>query len=437
MSFLDTIVNVSITATSATPTKANFGTPAVIAYHTHNTDKIRTYFDLAGMVSDGFSTTEPAYLMAQSICEQNPRPPTFKVIRGTTAVAQSMTFVVTDSTKGDTVGLTLTDTTGTDRTLSTTVTSGESVTSIATAIAALASAVTGLTASATTSTVTIAVGSAGAIWYPSDIAGGNFSDNTASASISTDLAAAVLVDSDWYGISGAWIDATNITSIAGWTEANTRVHAYTSADSANLAASSGVFYTLKSASYARSYGQYSGSPISYGATGLMAQRLTANPGSDTWAYKTIAGTEVDSLTPTQTTNITNDNGNFYITIAGVNSTYDGRAASGLYVDITRGIDALAAEIQNRVFTLLVTLPKLPYTRAGIAMVGGEIGAAIQSFIPTGFISNDIGFQPVVSVPDLADVSTSDKQNRLLKNVTFTCYAQGAIQKVQIQGVVNI
>jgi hypothetical protein len=169
----------------------------------------------------------------------------------------------------------------------------------------------------------------------------------------------------------------------------------------------------------------------------MAQRFTADPGSDTWAFKTIAGASVDALTPTQQTNITANNGNFYINMSGVNITFDGRAASGLFIDLTRGVDALSADIQNRVATLLVRLPKLPYTRAGIATVGGEVAASLQAFVNTGFISNDAGFEAQVTVPDLADVSSSDKATRTLRNVKFNAYATGGIHKVLIQGVVNV
>ena len=67
MGNIDQIVNVQITAQSNAPSRESFGVPAILAYHTHNTDLIRTYNDLAGMVSDGFSSNEPAYLMATAI----------------------------------------------------------------------------------------------------------------------------------------------------------------------------------------------------------------------------------------------------------------------------------------------------------------------------------------------------------------------------------
>ncbi len=438
MGFVDTIVNVQISATAATPTVQNFGTPAILAYHTHNTDLVRTYFDLDGMTSDGFSVNEPAYLAAVAICSQNPRPPSFKVIRGTTSVQQTMTFVVTDTNIGDSIGFSLLDSSGVVHDLH--VTSTGTTTTDATTIAALT--VAGATLSATGSTVTLTVTTSGHVWYPSSIAGGTFKDTSLTAVPATDLSAAILVDNNWYGLSGIWISKTTIEAIASWVESNgKKIQAYGTADSENInGTGAGVFFDTKGSSYKRSYGQACGYPSSaagFGWLGLMSFELSQDPGSATWAFKGEAGQSVDVLTPTQITNVRTNNGNFYVNADGVNRSFDGKSAQGLYMDITQGIDALAADIQLRVVTLLYNSPKLPYTRKGIQAVRAEVEAAIQSAVGTGFVSNDVGFQAIVTVPDLATVSSSDKQNRILRNVKFVAFAQGAIQTVQIQGTVNL
>jgi hypothetical protein len=440
MAFVDTIVNVSISATSATPTVQNSSTPAVLAYHTHNTDQIRTYNDLDGMVSDGFSIYEPAYLAAAAICAQDPRPASFKVIRGSTSVQQTFTFQVIDHGDGQVIGLSIqSPTTGVVTDMFVTASSQTAI-QVATALAALVPS--GVTAaSGGTDTVTFTVTTHGNIWYPSAIAHGNYVDTTASASVATDLDAAFLVDNDWYGLGHTWIDATNIDAVADWVATNgKKIHAYTTADTNNVNAQTGIFNTLTGESYKRSYGQVAGYPSSaagFGALGLMAGELTADPGSSTWAFKGIPGASVDVLNPTQITNIRAKKGNFYIYADGVNRTFDGKSAQGLYMDITQGIDALSADIQLRVVTLLYNAPKVPYTRKGMAAIKGEVEAALQAAVGTGFVSDDVGFQYSVSVPALENVSTSDKQNRILRNVKFTCYAQGAIQTVFVSGVVNI
>jgi hypothetical protein len=438
MGFIDTVVSVQIQAISATPTVQNFGTPAILAYHIHNSDRVRTYFDLSGLVSDGFSTTEPAYLAAQAIVEQNPRPPTFKVIRGSTAVNQVMTFTVTDTNVGDSVGFSIQDSAGVVHNLHVPATG--SVNTDASSIAAIT--VSGATLGAAGAVVTLTVNGSGNVWYPSNILGGTYLDTSITASPAADLDAAVLVDNDWYGLSGTWMSKTTIEAIATWVEGNgKKIHAYGTADSEDVnSTGSGVFLDLKNLSYKRSYGQACGYPSSaagFGWLGLMAFELTQDPGSATWAFKGEAGQSVDVLTPTQIVNIRTNNGNFYVNADGVNRSFDGKSAQGLFMDITQGIDALAADIQLRVVTLLYNSPKVPYTRKGIQAVAAEVSAALQASVATGFLSNDVGFQFSVSVPDLSNVSTSDKQNRILRNVKFSAFAQGAIQTVMIQGTVNI
>lgn len=433
---ISTIVNVNITAESANPTLPGFGIPGLHAYHTHNTDLIRTYTDLADMVTDGFSTTEPAYYLASAVVRQNPRPPVFKVIRGTTSVQQTFTFLVTSHDDGDVVGLTITSPAGVATAMYVTA-SSQSTSQIATALALLVPS--GVTAIASSSTVTFTVTASGNIWYPSAIKLGSYSDTTSTSSPDDDLTAAALVDPDFYGVSISQLGKASINDAADWVADNKRVLAYTSADEACRAVSSGnvgIMATLHGDSNDRAYGQYSGSPMSYGATGVMAKQLTTTPGSATMAYKTILGTTVDSLTPTQEANITSNNGNFYVTVAGVPVTIDGRTASGQFMDITRGIDGLTADMQLRVFTALVNSPKVPYTTKGIASIGAEVSASLQSFVDSGFISNDPGEQFQVSVPSITSVSTSDKLNRILRNVNFTAVAQGAIQKVIINGTLS-
>jgi len=436
MSFLDTVVTVNVTATSATPTLPGFGIPAILAYHTHWTDRIRTYTDLAGMTADGFTTTEPAYLMAQSIVQQSPRPTTFKVIRGTTSVVQTWTFTVTDNTDGHSVGQTVTSPTGVVTACYHTV-AGETTAQVATAVAALIDAIVGVGAAAVGSVVTVTADVSGTIWYSSLVSGGNFADTSPTVNPATDLDATILIDATWYGISGAWLGATNILLIAAWAETNKRLHGFTTMDSDNLVADSGVIEACQDLSYKYSYGLFSLVPRTYGATGWLGGQLTAVPGSNTWAYKQIAGTSVDALTPTQETNLTANGGNFYITMAGVNVTFDGRTASGQYIDITVGIDSLSQKIQLRVATLLTTMPKLPFTRAGISLVRGAIMAALQDSIRDNFLSNDAGFEPSITIPDLATISPADKADRLLRTVNFSCTAQGAIHKVRINGVVTL
>lgn len=68
------IVNATLTPTTKVPSVRGFNTPCVAAYHTHNTDRSRSYDDLDGMVTDGFDAFEPGYLAAAAIFAQGLAP---------------------------------------------------------------------------------------------------------------------------------------------------------------------------------------------------------------------------------------------------------------------------------------------------------------------------------------------------------------------------
>ncbi len=348
-----------------------------------------------------------------------------------------MTLTVTDNVQGDKVGCIFQRPDGTTATAYVTVGSGQTTAQVATALATLIGGIPGLSAVAATSTVTVTVTNPGDLWYALSVLGATFADTTVTANPGADLDAALAVDNGWYGISGVWLSSANITAIAAWAETNKRLHGYTTADGANLSPASGVMNTLKGSNYKYTFGIYSASPNTYSAAGWLSSQLVAVPGSNNWAYKQIAGTTADNLSVTQQGNVTGNNGNFYVSLAGVPVTFDGRTASGQFIDLTVGIDSLTQKIQLRVATLLTTLPKLEYTRAGLSLVRGAVMAALQDSVSDGFLSNDSGFQPVVSIPDLSSIAPADKASRVLRSVTFVAYARGAINKIQINGTVNI
>lgn len=440
---IDQLVAVTITASGATPQVNGFGIPAILCYHTHNTDYIRTYTSLAGLVADGFATTEPAYLMATAILSQTPSPSSFKVIRGTSAITQTVTFTVTDTTVGDQIGYQCIGTDGVAVDMY--ITGTGVVNTDATSIAALTDA-TGVGTTASGAIVTSLNSGSHTVVYYQGVKGGTFIDNTPTASYATDLNNALTVDTNFYVVAGEHMDRTNIAAMAAWAETNKRLHAYTTCDTNAKTASSGIGATMKAAAYAYTFGQWNGKSINYGALALAAQRLTAAPGTDTWAYKTLAGVTVDALTASEITalGIETANGNrlnYYITVANVNITRYGICASGMYADIRRGIDALTSDIQVAVYNLLVTSPKLPFDPAGIAIVGNAVRGVLANYTatstqPANLLRGDPGFAPQVFLPDISTISTADRGNRYLNGIRFTAYGQNAVQIVGISGAVN-
>ena len=147
----------------------------------------------------------------------------------------------------------------------------------------------------------------------------------------------------------------------------------------------------------------------------------------------------DSITDTQRANIFAVNGNTYETRGGKNITRNGVMAADFgagdwYIDCTTSIDWLDCRMTEDVFGLLTgTSTKIPYTQAGIDLVAAQVRARLDLGVANGHI--DSGF--TLSIPDIAEVSASDKTTRCLTNVTWSAVLAGAIHKVEIVGTVTV
>jgi len=161
--------------------------------------------------------------------------------------------------------------------------------------------------------------------------------------------------------------------------------------------------------------------------------LPKDPGSANWAYKTLSLVTASVLTGSQINYLTGKHCNFYSNIASIDLTQFGTIGSGDYIDVTQGLDWLQAQIQNKVFTLLIQSDKVPYTDVGIQQIVAQLRSALQAGVDQGIIQKDY----TVSYPAAADVSAVDKAARNLPDVTFTALLEGAINTVQIAGTVTL
>lgn len=137
---IEDIVNVNISAATATPTRAGFGTPLLTAclVPTLFTQRVRSYTTPQAMLSDGFYTTDPAYKAAVALCSQDPRPPRFKVGRRALPPTQVVELTPDAPTAGKVYLLQVNGST-----VSVTATGGDTLASICTALANALNAASG------------------------------------------------------------------------------------------------------------------------------------------------------------------------------------------------------------------------------------------------------------------------------------------------------
>ena len=230
-----------------------------------------------------------------------------------------------------------------------------------------------------------------------------------------------------------------ILAAAAWIEARKKIFLCNTSDTevVDNVVTSDVMSDLQSFAYARTAIMYSQVRLlNWSGAAWGGNRLPSDPGSSTWAFKTLAGVQVDqNLTGGQASVIESKGGNHYTVVAGVNITRYGIMASGEFIDIVRGIDWLDQRIKERIFGVLINNPKVPYTDTGVDLMRSQVLAQLNQGVGVGLLSPDPA--PVVTAPKVADIDPADRANRILPDINFQATLAGAIHKLIISGVLSV
>lgn len=237
---------------------------------------------------------------------------------------------------------------------------------------------------------------------------------------------------EFYGIYITEMEDGDLEDAAAWADANDRLLAVTVFDDEKVSDSMRVV-ALHSA----------GESDDYAALAWMTLCFGFDPGSETWAYKSMAGINPGDYTPTQKDQMEQNNVNYYVTVAGSNITMPGKTCGGEFIDNIRFRDWLLTRLQLEIFQLFVANRKIPFTDAGIALIENRIRYVLKQGQEVGGIVADTyegdnlipGF--TVSVPAAKDISPTDKKQRRLSGITFQASLTGAIHLVEIRGSVVI
>lgn len=450
MSLADSVVTVNITKTTSAATRAGFGTPLLLAYHTATVKKIAYYSSLAAMVTDGFTITSPAYRMATKAFSQQPRPLQVAVGQRAVGTTQVIQFVPKTLTAGYVYSFTVVDYLGVVTPISYTVLGSSSAAIISSAIVALLAgvvSVTSITVSTTgwsmTSTTAGRLFNLTGLPNPDEL---HIANTSTDPGVATDLAAVSAIDATgWYGVILDSPSKAESVAAAVWMEANFRkfmVVNTSDSDCADNTVTTDVMSVLHAASYGRTASQFSQTELlSYSAAAWMGNRFPNNPGKAVWFFVTLAGVTIDNLKDGQIANIQAKNGNVYVQLNGQGATDKGIVAAGEWIDNVVGIDWLQARTQERVLGAMQAASnsgsKIPFTNKGVSIIVGLVLAQLKQATTPAFPLLATDPAPTVSAPDVKDVDTGDKNARNLPDITFTAEFAGAIHSTTIGGTISV
>ena len=237
----------------------------------------------------------------------------------------------------------------------------------------------------------------------------------------------------WYGLALAGADYTDYDEVAYIIESTEKLFVFS-------VQSKEIPLKLSRTDYLRTVAIYSNSADEYAHVAWLAECFSYAPGSETWAYKTLAGVTVAELTTREMSRLDEENINYYVNCANKNITLQGKVIGGEWIDVIRFRDWLKNEMQIRIFELLVKYPKIPYLDDGITLVENQMRATLQDGQEAGGIAVtefDENEEPVegftVTVPKAASLSSAQRATRKLRNCRYTARLAGAIHIVEIQG----
>lgn len=444
MSTISDIVQVTISRETTAVSQPSFGIPGIIAeFATSKTTvafaRYRYYTTLAELTDDGWLTTDEVYLAANAIFAQNPVVDKILVGRKDSADltwADAFTAIQNAQSEWYTFSIIPTE-------QSTVVLSADLVTSNSVAVTVNGDSVTPVVFATDHDTTMSAIITAieaditGATATLTDEAGDN---RTFTVDVFGENAVVTVVVALGATQATATITASpdiDIKAGMAWAETQKKIFFYSTSDvnAYDSVATSDLGYFAKNGAYDRTSSFfYLGSDDSYIEEASQGEALPFAPGSQTWAYKTLAGIQAYALTGGQRSALYTKNYNTYTTRGGVNVTEEGKVASGEYIDVMIGVDWLESRLETEVFTKLVNMRKVPYDDGGILVIKGAVESVLNEAVRAGVL---IAGSVVITTEAYADISTANKLARNLPDVKFTALLQGAIQKVAINGTVSV
>ncbi|HVJ27433.1 MAG TPA: DUF3383 family protein [Vicinamibacterales bacterium] len=444
---MDTVVSVTITRETRTPSQRGFGVPLIVGYHDAWSDRVRSYADQGEMLDDGFTLTDPSheylYNMVAAMKAQSPSPSEIRIGRCANAFTQVVHLIPRISTAGYEYSFAIDGTTYTYET-----TGSEGLTGVVDALVLGLSGAEDVTVTDGVTWAVVTADTPGVIHSFVAKRGLDLYDATGTSGLTADLEA--IAEEDDLNASGpayGWLLDCNsearIDTFDAFLESRVALGVVQSADwDVKDAGETGDVATdMVGEAITRTGGIYHtqaiGVPI---AAAWMAKELPKNPGQSTWAHKTLATIPADSLKSSERTAINAKRWSWYSAGGGINITFEGKTPAGEYLDLIHQTDFVTARVKEAVFGAFTNNDKIPQTDAGIETVLSQVRSVLKQCEDTGPGASFPIFAPgtiVVDALTMDDIATADRANRIMRGVRFQARFSGAFHKAVITGRVYI
>lgn len=428
MTRLTDIIQINITRETAAVAQTNFNVPLFIAAHTVFSERAREYTSIEAVEAD-FPTTSNVWIAASKLFGQQIRPQRIVIGRRQIPSATVEVQTVVDNT-------------------SYTITLNDEIVSFTSGVAATAADIaaglkaaydlTPITGITVTDNLDGTLTIASTVDWSLSVGTGLAQTNSFPVESWTDTLAAVQAANDtWYALSTEDHTTSAVLALAAAIEAKKKIYGFSSsALDIKTAATTDLFSQLQDLGYQRTFGLWSATAdTEFPECAWIGYQLQERPGSNTWAYKSLSGATVSTLSDTESSNIKAKNGSTYENVGGLNVTVGAKMMGGEWIDVMVFVDWLEARLRERIWFRLANSKKIPYTQAGATILETEVRAQLREGIRVGGLAESPA--PVVNVPDVTTLAPNLRAQRIFDGIEFEARLAGAIHFVTIQGRVTV
>lgn len=440
---INSIANVDISLSEPPATRPGFGIPIVFttvtspqaaAFGSDLTVAVTKSTWQAILTNLGFSTSSDAWLAMSAMFSQDEEPEFAILARRATPVAQVVSVTV-DAADDGTYTITLD---GDDASFSATSNTAEQIRDgLLAALALLPNAAAYGFASVSTDELTVTAANPGLGFTLSvDAPNDNLDavETTPNTGMATDIVAVRAERDDWYGICEAGHAATDVIATARAVEPLDKIFVgvYTGAD-ALTTATTDVGTLLQTEQLIRTCLLYHDNPDEFPDAALLARMLPTDPGSQTWAFKTLRGVPGVAIDSAQEANLFNKNYTWlelFASLGNISVTRNGITCGGQWLDVIRGRDWLKANMQIDLFEVFRNTPKVDYSDGGAELLAGAIRTRLEDAADAGLVDRST---ITISVPAALSQSSANRGDRFFPGITWSCRVLGAIHSVDVDG----
>lgn len=250
------------------------------------------------------------------------------------------------------------------------------------------------------------------------------------------------VDDTAYYVACESHTQSDIQAVVSVCEANNRMYVVSSqeADILNQGLSTDIGSILKTGGYKHVITLYDpAADAGFSEGGIVGAMAAIQPGVSTLEDKTMPGVDAYNASATDITSMEAKNVAYYAPIAGVNSVFNSKTASGNFFDAIVFSDWLQARIGEAVYGLLKRESdlgrKVTYDEAGMTKIRQAIFQPINQALSVGALSSD--FTPIVRTPTRDEVTDADRANRFVPNVVVEVVYSNGVHNVKINAYVTV